>query len=228
MTKILEILYKHQDKKYGDFIQKLIPTIPRDAFIGIRSPEYKKIMKEIENEAASEISTFMEQLPHQFHEENVLHITLICKMKDYDECINALEKFLPYINNWAISDVINAKPLEKNKDKLITTIEKWINDDKPYTKRVAMILLKKYYLDDAFKSEYLDWAAKIRSEEYYVNMMTAWYFAEALYKQWQTAIKYLEQNKLDKWTHNKAIQKAKESFKITEQQKEYLVSLKIK
>lgn len=228
MTKILEILYRHQDKNYVDFISKLIPNVPKENFIGIRSPEYKKIMKEIENEAASEISTFMEQLPHQFHEENVLHITYICKMKDYDECICALEKFLPYVNNWAISDVINAKSLEKNKDKLITKIEKWIKDDAPYTKRVAMILLMKFYLKEDFKVEYLQWAAQIQSEDYYVKMMIAWLFAEALATQWDEALKFIKQNKLEKWTHNKAIQKAKESRKITIEQKEFLQTLKVK
>lgn len=228
MSSIKEILYRHQDEKYGDFISKLVPTLPRESFIGIRSPEYKKILMEVHSEAEEEIPVFMKALPHQFHEENALHGCLISKIKDYDECVSALEKFLPFINNWAISDVIAAKCLEKNKDKLILKIADWIKSDLTYTKRVAMLLLKKYFLKEAYKVEYLEWAAQIRSEEYYVNMMTAWLFADAFVYQWDSAVEFLKQRKLDSWTHNKAIQKARESFRITSEQKEYLKSLKVK
>lgn len=227
MTKIQEILFHHQDKKYGDFIAKLVPTLPREKFIGIRSPEFKKIIKEVHAQAEEEIESFMNTLPHQFQEENTLQVILICEMKDYEKCLVALEQFLPYVDNWAISDGINPKVFNKNHDKIITKIPEWLEDEKPYTKRVAMLFLMKYFLTEDFKPEYLTWVAKIRSEEYYVNMMTAWLFAEALTKQWDATIEFIKTPQLDPWTHNKTIQKARESFRITAEQKEYLKSLKI-
>lgn len=228
MPKIIDILYQHQDEKYGDFIAKLVPTLPRSAFIGIRSPEYKNILKKVHSQAQDEIENFMETLPHKFHEENILQVMLISECKDYDECIDKLEKFLPYVDNWAVSDGINPKILRKHHDKLIEKIKVWLSSDEPYTKRVALLFMMKLYLEEDFKPEYLDWASEIRSEEYYVNMMIAWFFAEALVKQWDCAIKIIQEKKLDKWTHNKAIQKAKESFRITTEQKEYLNTLKDK
>lgn len=228
MAKIQEILYRHQDEKYGDFLAKLVPTLPREAFIGIRAPEYKKIVKEIHAEAENEISDFMNTLPHQFQEENTTHVCLLSEIKDFDECVAALEQFLPYVNNWAVSDGIGPKVFEKNHDKLIGKIEEWIKSDLPYTKRVAMLFIKKYFLDDDYKPEYLEWAASIRSDEYYVNMMTAWLFADALVKHWDSAVEFLKNHKLDDWTQNKAIQKARESFRITPEQKEYLNGLKVR
>lgn len=226
MTKIQEILFQFQDTKYGDFIAKLVPTEPREKFIGVRSPCYKKIIRLVNELPADEIKTFMQNLPHQYHEENALHMSLINGIKNYDDAVNQLENFMPYVTNWAVSDSISPKAFEKNKDKLIVKIKSWIEDDYAYTKRIAMLLIKKYFLDEDFKTEYLEWAAKIRSEEYYVNMMTAWLFADALVAQWDSTIPFIQQKKLDDWTHNKAIQKARESFRITEEQKEYLKSLK--
>lgn len=227
MTKIEKILFGHQDEKYGDFIAKLVPTLPRERFIGIRSPEFKKIIKELQELPQEEVHNFMKSLPHKWHEENALHIALISQCKDFDECVSMLEAFIPYIDNWAISDSLSPKVFEKNPDKLIPYIKKWIDDPKPYSKRVAMLLLKKYYLKDNFKTEYLEWAAQIRSEEYYVNMMIAWLFADALVFQWDVAFGFIKEQRLEKWTHNKAIQKARESFRITAQQKESLKRLKI-
>lgn len=228
MTKIQEILYHHQDEKYGDFLSKLVPTLPREKFIGIRSPEFKKIIKEVHSQAEEEIESFMKTLPHEFQEENTLQVMLIGEIKDYDKCLASLEQFLPYVDNWAISDGINPKVFNKNHNQIIKKIPQWLEDEKPYTKRVAMLFLMKYFLEEDFKYEYLTWAAKIRSEEYYVNMMTAWLFAEALVKQWDAAIEFFKTPQLAPWTHNKAIQKARESFRITPEQKEYLKSLKIK
>lgn len=226
MTKIQEILFQFQDEKYGDFITKLVPTEPREKFIGVRSPEYKKIIRLVQALPADEIDAFMKNLPHQFHEENALHMSLINGIKNYDDAVTQLENFMPYVTNWAVSDSISPKAFEKNKDKLIVKIKSWIEDDYAYTKRIAMLLIKKYFLDEEFSPEYLEWAAKIRSEEYYVNMMTAWLFADALVAQWDSTILFIQQNKLDDWTHNKTIQKARESFRITAEQKEYLKSLK--
>ena len=226
MTKIQEILFQFQDAKYGDFIAKLVPTEAREKFIGVRSPEYKKIIRLVNDLPADEIKTFMQNLPHQFHEENALHMSLINGIKNYDDAVTQLENFMPYVTNWAVSDSISPKAFKKNKDKLIVKIKSWIEDDYAYTKRIAMLLIKKYFLDEEFRPEYLEWAAKIRSGEYYVNMMTAWLFADALVAQWDSTIPFIQQNKLDDWTHNKAIQKARESFRITAEQKEYLKSLK--
>ena len=227
MDKILEILYSHQDVKYGDFIAKLVPTLPREKFIGIRSPQFKKIVKELEAVSESEVSEFLENLPHKFHEENILQVMLINREKDFEKCVAMLEAFLPYVDNWAVSDGLGGKAFEKNHEKLLPYIKKWISDDKPYTKRVAMLFLKKYFLDEDYRPEYLEEAAKIRSDEYYVNMMTAWLFADALVKQWDSAVVFLQEKRLDDWTHNKTIQKARESFRITEEQKEYLKGLKV-
>lgn len=226
MKKILEILYKYQDEKYADFIAKLIPNIPRNAFIGIRSPEYKKITKEISETAKDEIPDFMRELPHNFFEENVLHSILISQINDFDEWVHKMEMFLPFVDNWAVSDGMKSKILTKNHDKLIIKINEWISSGKPYSMRVAMLFLKNEFLGADFKSEYLELVAKIRSDEYYVNMMRAWFFAEALVKQWDSALEFLQQHKLDSWTHNKTIQKARESFRIPSEQKEHLNSLK--
>lgn len=228
MTKIQQILFRHQDVKYGDFTAKLIPDIPRMNLIGVRSPEFKIILKEVHTEAENEIPDFLNALPHKYQEENYLQNKLLAEIKDFDKFISAFEKFLPCINNWAVSDGISPKVLEKNHDRLVPYIRKWINNGNPYTKRVAMLFIKKYFLNRDFKSEYLEWAAKIRSDEYYVNMMTAWLFADALVKQWDCAVTFLLQNRLDVWTHNKAIQKARESFRITPERKEYLKALKRK
>lgn len=229
MTEIQQILFSHQDKKYADFVSKLVPTVPKERFIGIRSPEFKKINKEInKNFSVSQINEFFQNLPHEYHEENILHVCFINNINDYDEYIQKLEQFLPYIDNWAVSDSLGAKILKKNLQKLITKIHIWIQDDKPYTKRVAMLFLKKYYLHESFSEEYLKWACEIRTDEYYVNMMTAWLFADSLVYQWDTTIKFLQEQKLDIWTHNKTIQKARESFRITPEQKDYLKTLKRK
>ena len=227
MTQIQKILFEYQDKKYGDFSAKLIPTLPRENFIGVRTPCYKTIIGQIKELPPAELQAFLKNLPHQYHEENCLHIALINKIKNYEECLAELKHFLPYINNWAVSDGLNPPVLKKNKEKLLPEINKWICDDAPFTKRVGMLLLMKYFLNDDFKSEYLELPAKIRSEEYYVNMMTAWLFAEALVKQWDSALPFIQNKKLAAWTHNKAIQKACESFRITPERKEFLRTLKI-
>ena len=227
MTKIQEILFKYQDEKYADFSAKLVPTLSRDAFIGIRSPNYKNIIREMNCLPAEEKENFFKDLPHKYHEENCLQIALINKIKNYDECLAALENFLPYINSWAVSDGLNPPVLKKNRMQLLPKLELWIKADEPYIKRVGMLLLMKYFLDDDYKADYLELPASIRSDEYYVNMMTAWLFAEALVKQWDTAITFIQNKKLDTWTHNKAIQKACESFRVSDERKDYLRTLKI-
>ena len=227
MTQIQEILFKYQDTQYADFSAKLVPTLPRESFIGVRSPNYKLILRELKNLPPEVTKAFLAELPHKYHEENCLHIALINKTKNYEECLTTLENFLPYINSWAVSDGLNPPALKKNKELLLPKLKQWISAEAPFTKRVGMLLLMKYFLDEDYKPEYLELPASIRSDEYYVNMMTAWLFAEALVKQWDTALPFIQNKKLAPWTHNKAIQKACESFRVSDEHKEYLKSLKI-
>lgn len=226
IDELQKLLFEYEDKKYGDFGAKLIPTLPREKFIGIRSPQYKNILKRIKGDEV--IEKFLSTLPHDYHEENCLHVQLINRIKDFDECVAALEKFMPYIDNWAVNDGVNPACFKKHHAELIGYVKKWISSEATYTRRCGMKILMANFLDDDFKPEYLDLPAALRSDEYYVNMMTAWLFAEALVKQWDTAVKFIEGHRLDNWTHNKAIQKAFESFRVSEEKKEYLRSLKVK
>lgn len=224
MTTIQEILFTHQDQKYAEFIAKLIPTLPKEKFIGIRSPEYKKIVKELPD--VEEVSAFMKALPHEYYEENILQGALINRIKDFDSCIEEVERFLPYVDNWAVCDGLQPTVFRKNTAAIKRKLPEWIASEATYTRRFGMHMLMTHFLDDAFDEALLSQPADLRSGEYYVNMMTAWLFAEALTKQWETAIAYIEERRLDKWTHNKAIQKAIESYRITDEQKEYLRSLR--
>ncbi len=226
MKEIVDKLFKMQDKKYRDLQTKLIPTASPDIFIGIRTPELRAYAKELVKN--NNYSKFLEELPHKYFDENQLHAFIISELKDYSDCIKNINRFLPYVDNWATCDQMSPKIFKKHHDKLIDEIKKWIKSKETYTIRFGTGMLMQHYLDDDFKTEYLEWISKIRSEEYYVNMMTAWYFATALAKQYKETIPYIESNKLDNWTHNKAIQKALESYRITDEQKEYLRSLKKK
>ena len=220
---VINELQSLQDLKYRDFQAKLIPTIDKSTIIGVRMPDLRKLAKKIDEKQAQ---IFMQDLPHTYYEENMLHSILISNMKNYDDCIDYLERFLPFVDNWAVSDCISPKIFTKNTDKLIGKIKLWAKSFHTYTVRVAICLLMKYFLDEKFKVEYLNIATQIKSEEYYVNMMVAWFFATALAKQWDDVIFVLEDNLLDEWKHNKTIQKARESFRITPEQKQYLKSLK--
>ena len=220
---VINELKSMQDLKYRDFQAKLIPTIDKSTIIGVRMPDLRKLAKKIDDEQAQ---IFMQDLPHTYYEENMLHSILISNMKIYDDCINNLEKFLPFVDNWAVCDCISPKIFTKNTDKLIDKIKLWAKSSRTYTVRVAICLLMKYFLDDKFKVEYLNIATQIKSEEYYVKMMVARFFATALAKQWDDVIFVLEDKLLDDWTHNKSIQKARESFRITQEQKQYLKLLK--
>ncbi len=224
IKELQQLLFEYEDKKYGDFGAKLIPTLPREKFIGIRSPEYKNILKRIKDDPV--IPEFLSALPHTYHEENCLHVALINKIKDFNECVAALEKFMPYIDNWAVNDGVNPACFKKHRAELIGLVQKWISSEATYTRRCGMKILMANYLDDDFKPEYLDLPADLRSNEYYVNMMTAWLFAEALVKQWDSAVKFIETHRLDSWTHNKAIQKACESFRVPDERKDYLRTLR--
>lgn len=222
---ILKELYNLQDKEYAEFQSKLTPTVEKEKFIGVRVPEVRKLAKKYIKEEESQ--KFIETLPHNYYDENMLHGLLISEIKDYEECIEKVDKFLSYVDNWAVCDIMSPKVFKKNKEKLIEKIKEWSKSKETYTCRFGIEMLMSHYLDEDFKKEYLEIPASVHSEEYYVQMIVAWYFATALAKQWDDTIKYIEEKKLDKWVHNKTIQKARESYRITAEQKEYLKSLKI-
>lgn len=217
-------LFEMQDKAYADFQYKLTPTVPRELFIGVRVPELRKFVKTYSRE--KEAATFMQTLPHHYYDENMLHGLLISEIKDYGECVAAVDAFLPYVDNWAVCDLMSPKVFKKRKEELIRKIQEWIASDHVYTCRFGMKMLMSHFLDTDFKKEYLELPVSVRSDEYYVNMMIAWYFATALAKQWEATIPYIEDRKLDTWVHNKTIQKARESNRITDAKKEYLKGLK--
>lgn len=218
-----KLLLNHQDIKYKEFHQKLMPTVNPDTVMGVRVPELRKIAKNFPFDKKE----FMSKLPHKFYEQNNLHAFLIEDIKDFDECIYELQKFLPYVDNWATCDMMRPKVFKANKDKLLPYIKKWLKSEKCYTKRYAIGLLNSFYLDDGFDTKYLDMAI-IKSDEYYINMMIAWYFATALTKQYELTLPYITNYKLPKWVHNKAIQKAVESRAIGKDKKEFLKKYKIK
>lgn len=217
-------LFALQDTEYADFQAKLTPGIPRDLFIGVRVPLVRTLAKKLFKD--QETREFLKELPHKYYDENMLHGLLLSEMKDYDACVEAVDEFLPYVDNWAVCDIMSPKIFKKNKFALLEKIREWSASEKTYTCRFGIEMLMSYFLDDDFKPEYLDIPAMVHSEEYYVQMMVAWFYATALAKQWDATVKYIEDNRLDTWTHNKTIQKARESYRITPEQKEYLLSLK--
>lgn len=226
IDKVKEVLFKNQDLKYRDFHAKLVPAMDKEKVIGVRTPVLRGIAKEFEKHG--DIQEFLNALPHQYYEENNLHGMIIERYKDFDTCIEALEKFLPYVDNWATCDLLSPKVFKKHKKELLPLIENWIASDLTYTKRFGIEMLMSHYLDEDFDVRFLDIVAEIRSEEYYIKMMQAWYFATALAKQYEATLPYIEKKTMDKWTHNKSIQKAIESYRITDEQKAYLKTLKIK
>jgi 3-methyladenine DNA glycosylase AlkD len=215
-----------QDKKYRDFQISLIPTIDPETVVGVRTPDLRKMAKELSKR--DDISYFMGDLPHELFEENQLHAFILSGMRDYDECIEKLQAFLPYIDNWATCDQLSPKVFKKHKEELLSHIKEWLKSDETYTLRFAIGMLMEHYLDDEFDMAYPEMVAAVESEEYYVNMMRAWYFATALAKQYDAVLPFIESKRLDDWTHNKTIQKSVESYRITPEQKQYLKSLKVK
>lgn len=223
--KAQELLFQLQDKGYRDFQSKLIPTIPVETIIGVRIPVIRKLAKEYGKDPES--VEFLKQLPHTYYDENILHALLVAEIKDYEVCVKEVERFLPYVDNWAVCDIFSPRVFRKNRDRLIGKIKEWAASEHPYTCRFGMEMLMIHFLDEDFRVEYLEIPAAVHSEEYYVNMMIAWFYATALAKQWDVAVGYIEKKCLDPWTHNKTIQKARESYRITREQKEYLKTLKV-
>lgn len=209
------------EEKYKEFSSKLMPTVSRDKVIGIRTPILRKYAKDLEN-----YDEFLTDLPHKYFEENNLHAFLIERERDFEKCIEMLDTFLPFVDNWATCDSMKPKVLKKEPEKLLVHIKRWIKSKDVYTVRYAINLLMSFYLDENFASDYLDLVADVKSEEYYINMMQSWCFATALAKQYNATVPYIENNVLDEWTHNKTIQKSVESFRITEEHKNYLKKLK--
>lgn len=223
--KAQELLFQLQDKGYRDFQSKLIPTIPVETIIGVRIPAIRKLAKEYGKDPES--VEFLKQLPHTYYDENILHALLVAEIKDYEVCVKEVERFLPYVDNWAVCDIFSPKVFRKNRDRLIDKIKEWAASEHPYTCRFGMGMLMTHFLDEDFRVKYLEIPATVHSEEYYVNMMIAWFYATALAKQWDAAVGYIEKKCLDPWTHNMTIQKARESYRITREQKEYLKTLKV-
>lgn len=225
MEEIEKLLFERRDEKYAAFQAKLTPSVDSELFIGVRVPEVRKLAKQLKNEPTA--SEFISELPHKYYDENMLHGLLVSEIKDYEKAVEETERFLPYVDNWAVCDIMSPKVFKKHKTELLEKIREWTRSKETYTIRFGIEMLMSHYLDEDFKAEYLEIPAAIRSEEYYVNMMTAWFFATALAKQWDSTVPYIENNRLDKWTHNKTIQKAVESYRITDEQKAYLRTLKI-
>lgn len=222
--KIYKELQALKEKEYADFQAKLVPTIEPSTILGIRVPKLRALAKSYIRD--QECQVFLDSLPHNYYDENMLHAILISEMKDYDKCINRLEAFLPYVDNWAVCDIMSSKLFKRYREDLMTRIKVWMASEETYTIRFGLGMLMTHFLDEDFRPEYLDMASSIRSDEYYVNMMIAWFFATALAKQWEVSLPYIEDKKLDDWTHKKAIQKARESLRISKEKKEYLKELK--
>ena len=219
-------LFDMQDLKYRELQTGIIPSRDPQTLIGVRTPALRSYAKQLAKR--EDLSDFLNDLPHLYFDEDQLHAFIISEIKDYDTCMAELEKFLPHVDNWATCDQMSPKVFKKHKEELLVKIREWIASDKPYTVRFGIGMLMQHFLDEDFDPAYPELAAGIRSEEYYVKMMIAWYFATALAKQYDAVLPYIENQRLDAWTHNKAIQKAIESYRITPEQKEYLRTLKIR
>ncbi len=222
---IIDDLKGLSEKEYKSFHSKLIPNVNNDRVLGVSIPKLRAYSKKIYS--SKEAQEFLNSLPHYYYEENNLHAFLIEQIKDFDLCLKETERFLPYIDNWATCDSFRPKIFLKHKDQILKKALDWIKSDHIYTKRYGILVLMIYFLDDDFDVTYLETVSKIRSDEYYIKMMIAWYFATALTIQYNAALPFIENQTMDSWTHNKAIQKARESLRITSEQKEYLKTLKI-
>ena len=220
-------LFEMQDEGYRAFHSKLIPSVDPAKIIGVRTPQLRSYAKQFAKRPEAEV--FLQQLPHIYYEENNLHAFLIEQIKDYETCVAEWNRFLPYVDNWATCDMPRPKVFKRHLPQLRQQIRQWMDSGDTYTVRFGIEMLMSLYLEqETFSVEYLEWVAEVRSEEYYINMMVAWYFATALAKQWESVIPYIEERRLSQWCHNKSIQKAVESNRITPEQKDYLRGLRWK
>lgn len=225
MTSIQKYLFDNKDEAYRAFTLPLIPNVDEKTFIGVRLPVVKKYAKSLKSE---EIKEFLSELPHIYHEENILHALIISSIKDYDVFVNEVDKFLPYVSNWSVCDTICNKNLNKYKDRLIIEVYKWLKSDELYRVRYAVKCLMNYYLGEDFKEEHIERVLEVKLDDYYVRMMIAWYLATGLAKNYDDFIKVIEEKRFDDFTHNKAIQKAVESYRVSDEHKIYLRTLKVK
>lgn len=221
---VYDKLLEAKDESYRVFQVKLVPNIPADTIIGVRTPDTRRIAKEMFT--GNSRDSFLSELPHKYYEENIVHFFMIAMIKDFDQCVQAVELFLPYIDCWPVSDQATPVSFRKNHEKLLPYIKKWIASPHVYTARFGIRMLMNEYLGDDFREEYLALAASNKGEDYYLRMMVAWYFATALAKKYDETIVYIEQHRLDDWVHKKAIQKALESCRVSEENKQYLRSLR--
>lgn len=226
MTEVQKALFSLKDQSYWAFHTKLIPNVDPATVIGVRTPQLRKFAKEFA--ASPSAAEFMRQLPHRYYEENNLQVYLIEPMRDLAEALAAVEAFLPYVDNWATCDAMNPRVFKAHHAELLPHVKRWVASEHEYTIRFGMEMLMLHYLEEDFSPEFPAMVAAVTREEYYIRMMVAWYFATALAFQWEACIGYLEQQKLPRWTHNKTIQKAIESYRITEEQKKYLRALRIR
>lgn len=212
------------NEQYRDFQSKLVPNISTEIILGVKTPDMRKIAKEING--TKEAEEFLADLPHQYYEENLVHFFVIEMIKDFDECVKAVETFLPYVDCWPVCDQSSPKVFTKNHAKLLPLIQKWIRSEHVYTVRFGIRMLMNEFLGDDFKPEYLEWVASVEGEDYYIKMMVAWYFATALAKKYDESVVFIEEHRLEPWTHKKAIQKAIESYRVSDEHKEHLKSLR--
>lgn len=226
MTDIQKRLFALQDPGYKEFHCKLMPTVDPHTVIGVRTPQLRALARELSG--TPEAEAFLTGLPHQYYDENNLHGFLLERCRDFDRAVALVDDFLPYVDNWATCDLCSPKVFHKHRPQLLEHIRRWMASSRAYTVRFGMEMLMTHFLDEDFEAEYLDWVAEMRSEEYYVNMMIAWFFATALTKQYDAALPYIEGRRLDPWTHNKAIQKARESYRVPAERKDYLNTLKVR
>ena len=224
VDEIRDTLFTMRDADYGAFQSKLIPSVAPEAFIGVRTPALRKYAKQILKRA--DIGGFLSDLPHRYFDENQLHAFILSELKDYDRCVEAVSTFLPFVDNWATCDQMSPKVFRTHRPDLLNNIRTWIDSEHTYTVRFGVGMLMEHFLDADYDAAYPEWVASVRSEEYYVRMMVAWYFATALAKQYDAILPYFENRRLEPWTHRKAIQKAVESYRITPEQKAYLKTLR--
>ena len=225
MNELQQNLFGMRDAAYAAFIAKLTPGFPPSHFIGVRVPLLRTIARSFAKEEAAS-QRFLSHLPHSYYEEDMLHGMLISLVKDFDRCLDLIDRFLPYVDNWAVCDTLSPKVFAKHKAQLLENILRWSSSSHTYTCRFGLRMLMTHFLDDSFSADFLEIPATIRSEEYYVKMMVAWFFATALAKQWEATLPYLENRQLDPWTHRKTIQKAIESYRIPPERKDYLRTLR--
>jgi len=223
---IQEKLFALRDEKFSKFQRRLMPTVSPETVIGVRTPAIRELVKEIKG--TDEARSFIKDLPHEYFDENQLHALLLSQESEYETCIEHVEKFLPYIDNWATCDQLSPKIFKKHRRELLKRIQRWINSKEVYTVRFGIGMLKRHFLDEDFDEKHLKLVAGVDSGEYYIKMMVAWYFATALAKHWDSAVKFIEAGELDRWTHNKSIRKATESYRVPLEHKEYLKTLRIK